>query len=359
MSAALPSPETVAVPADLAIIGKRIDARIAALLDAEIARWRQVDAQLCAPLESLHALVLAGGKRLRPAFCHWAHVGVGGDPDDAGVVDAGAGLELLHTFALVHDDIMDGSSHRRGMAAVHHQFIDAHHSAGWRGEARRFGEGAAILIGDLSFVYADLLIGRVNPAAQAVFNELRVEVNIGQYLDLVGTARGERSVEAARQICRYKSGKYTIERPLHLGAALGDRLDDVAPALSAYGLPLGEAFQLCDDLLGALGESSRTGKPVGDDLREGKPTTLVAHALGAASPAQASVLGYIGDGGLTAGQIADVQQVLVDTGAADRVRADVVALRDEAVAAIRRSGLAAHAVDALVDLALYVTDRDH
>ena len=200
-------------PTTLAEIAARVDVRIRELLDSELIRWSAVDADLAAPLSSLRDLVLAGGKRLRPAFCHWAFVGAGGDPFDHNVVDTGAGLELLHTFALVHDDVMDASLRRRGMDAVHVQFIDAHQRNGWRAEGRRFGEGVAILVGDLAFVYADLLMNDLPRAAQAIFTELRIEVNIGQYLDLLGTVRGGPSVESAKRICTYKSGKYTIERP--------------------------------------------------------------------------------------------------------------------------------------------------
>ncbi len=345
-------------PPSLADIAARVDRRIRALLDAEVDRWSKVDPDLAAPLSSLRDLVLAGGKRLRPAFCHWAFVGAGGRLDDVSVVDAGAGLELLHTFALVHDDVMDASLRRRGMDAVHVQFIDEHRRNGWRAEDRRFGEGVAILVGDLAFVYADLLMADLPRSAQAIFTELRIEVNIGQYLDLLGTVRGNPSVEIARRICTYKSGKYTIERPLHLGAALADRHAEFDASLSAYGLPLGEAFQLTDDLLGALGDEAVTGKPVGDDLREGKPTALVARALEAATPSQRAVLDRIGHVDLSFDEIGAIQAVLVETGAAEHIRAQINGLRDEAIAAIITSGLTDQATEALVELAHYVTDRD-
>jgi geranylgeranyl diphosphate synthase, type I len=347
-----------AAPRSLADIAARVDIRIRTLLDAELERWNLVDPDLGAPLSSLRDLVLAGGKRLRPAFCHWAFVGAGGDPSDTSVVDAGAGLELLHTFALVHDDVMDASLRRRGMDAVHVQFIDEHRRNAWRAEDRRFGEGVAILVGDLAFVYADLLMADLPRDAQAIFTELRIEVNIGQYLDLLGTVRGNPSIDAARRICTYKSGKYTIERPLHLGAALAGRHAEFDAALSAYGLPLGEAFQLKDDLLGALGDEDATGKPVGDDLREGKPTALVARAIETATPQQRKLLDRIGRIDLTATEIADIQTVLVETGASSTVDAQIGVLRDEAIDAARKSGITPEATDALIELAHYVTDRD-
>jgi geranylgeranyl diphosphate synthase type I len=265
-------------PRSLADAGARAAQRILTLLDAEVERWQTVDPALVAPLLSLRELVAAGGKRLRPAFCHWAFVGAGGRADDSTVVDAGAAIELLHTFALVHDDVMDGSDRRRGLPSIHRRFIDLHHEAGWHGEARRFGEGSAILVGDFAFVYADVLMASAPAVARPVFDELRIELCVGQYLDLAATAAGGRDPGQARRIEWYKSGKYTVERPLHLGAALAGRLHDLRAPLSAVGLPLGEAFQLRDDLLGVFGDPAVTGKPVGDDLREGKLTPLVASA---------------------------------------------------------------------------------
>ena len=202
------------------------------LFDDERRRWSELDPALVEPLDTLRTFVLNGGKRLRPAFCHWGFVGAGGDPADPAVVDAGAAFELLQAFALIHDDVMDGSAVRRGARTAHLAYGDRHADAAWRGEVRRFGEGVAILLGDLAHVYADRLVPRRSPDVQAVWDELRTELNVGQYLDLVGTARGDVDLAAARRIARYKSGKYTIERPLHVGAALAGRFADLArPAL--------------------------------------------------------------------------------------------------------------------------------
>jgi geranylgeranyl diphosphate synthase type I len=307
-------------------------------------------------------LVAAGGKRLRPAFCHWAFVGAGGNPDDPLVVDAGAALELLHTFALLHDDVMDGSSVRRGKPTVHAAFAELHGAEDWRGEARRFGEGVAILVGDLAFVYADRLIADAPRAALDVFNELRMEVNIGQYLDLLGTARGGVGIEQARRISRYKSGKYTIERPLHLGAALAGRLDELAGPLSAFGEPLGEAFQLRDDLLGAFGDAAVTGKPVGEDLREGKPTALYTWAVERASGRAADLLAStFGTADLGPGDVAELQAVLEETGARQQVEDAIDRLVGEALGALETLGprLQAEAVARLAEQARFVAGRDH
>ncbi len=345
-------------PSTLADIAGKVEERILGLLDCELARWTAVDPDLAEPFMALRDLVVAGGKRLRPAFCHWAFVGAGGHTGDPMVIDAGAALELLHTFALIHDDIMDGSATRRGTDTIHVAFEARHAIDGWRGEGRRFGEGVGILAGDLAFVYADQMLKGAPPDAVEVFTELRVEVNVGQYLDLLGTARGRVSAGSARRISRFKSGKYTIERPLHLGAALAGRLCELAAPLSAYGLPLGEAFQLRDDLLGVYGDASVTGKPVGEDLREGKPTVLYALAVERADAAASRVLERYGAPDLGDDEVAALQEVLADTGAVDRVEAAIAVLVDQAVAALETAGLTEEAGVALTELAHYVAGRD-
>jgi geranylgeranyl diphosphate synthase type I len=346
------------VPPSLAEVGGRAEERIIALLDEEIERWRAVDAAVEEPLVALRGLVLAGGKRLRPAFCHWAFVGAGGDPADRRVVDAGAALELLHTFALVHDDVMDGSETRRGLPAIHTSAIAMHRQRGWRGEPRRFGEGAAILVGDLAFVYADVLFGEAEVAARRVFDELRLELCVGQYLDLVGTASGSSDPAQAERIERYKSGKYTVERPLHLGAALAGRLDELAASLSRIGLPLGGAFQLRDDLLGVFGDAGVTGKPVGDDLREGKLTPLVAVAAARADAAGAALLARVGRSDMSDADVTSVQELLVETGARDEIEEEIERLVDRALRELACAELEPVARDALEELAVFVAWRD-
>jgi geranylgeranyl diphosphate synthase type I len=351
-------------PASLARIAAAVERRVDRVFEAELSRWAMVDPDLAVPFTALRDFVLAGGKRLRPAFCHWAFVGAGGDPSDRGVVDAGAALELLHTFALIHDDIMDGSTTRRSIDTLHVLFEDRHALDGWRGEGRRFGEGVAILLGDLAFVYADRLLAGAPPEALAVFTELRLEVNVGQYLDLVGASRGEVGEEAARRISLFKSGKYTVERPLHLGAALAGRLGALADPLSRYGLPLGEAFQLRDDLLGVFGDGAVTGKPVGEDLREGKPTVLYAAArqraerAGRAGLAAARVLDRYGSPDLSDEDVMALQAVLVDTGAVAQVERMIDELVEESLRALDAAGLEPLARVALGELAHYVAGRD-
>ena len=304
-------------------------------------------------------LVLVGGKRLRPAFCQWGYVAAGGDPGDAMVANAGAAFELMHAFALFHDDVMDDAASRRGNPTTHTVFAQHHRDNGWAGEARRFGEGVAILVGDLAFVYGDMLMADAGRDAWAIWNELRIELNVGQVLDIIGSVRNERSRHKAEQICRYKSGKYTIERPLHLGAVMAapSRADELLPALSAYGLPLGDAFQMRDDVMGAFGDAAVTGKPVGGDLREGKPTPLMARAVEAATSAQAEVLALVGRTDLTDADVERVQQVIVDTGALEDLEMTIARLTVQAVTAIEVASIEPEARDELVALAAYVSQR--
>jgi geranylgeranyl diphosphate synthase, type I len=347
-----------AVPPSLAGVGERAEQRIIEVLDAELARWREVDEDLAQPLGALRELVRAGGKRLRPAFCHWSFVGAGGDAGDPLVVDVGAALELLHTFALVHDDVMDGSDMRRGLPAVHRRFMELHRGERWRGEARRYGEGAAILVGDFAFVYADMLFASAPAAARPIFDELRVELCVGQYLDLVGTATGSNDPVRAERIERYKSGKYTVERPMHLGAALAGRLDELSAPLSAVGLPLGQAFQLRDDILGVFGDAEVTGKPVGDDLREGKLTPLLATAAARATGPAAQLLDRVGAPDLDPSEIAGLQAVLIETGARAEVEAAIERLVDEGLKALAAAPLTTDARVALEELGTFVAWRD-
>lgn len=350
-------------PDSLDVIAKRVGSRIDELLGEEIRRWSGLDGDLAEPLILLRDMVLAGGKRLRPAFCHWAYVGAGGDPDDPEILNAGCALELLHTFAIIHDDIMDASLTRRGMVAIHKQFQDKHEGIFWQGESRRFGEGVAILLGDMAFVYADrMLIGAPKPALE-IFTELRLEVNIGQYLDLIGTANGSTqpriSMDQARRICLYKSGKYTVERPLHLGVALLDKLDEYQEVLTSYGVPLGEAFQLRDDLLGTFGDSGVTGKPVGEDLREGKPTVLAAVAMERAEGKDAEFLRVrFGAEDLSQEEVVRMQEILTSTGARKEVELLVDSLCQEAVSAIHGSSLRISAIEELEGLAEFVANRE-
>ena len=315
------------------------------------------------PLVEAVTDLLSGGKRLRPAFCWWGYRGAGGQ-DTEQALTAAASLEFLQACALIHDDVMDGSDTRRGMPSAHHRFAMLHRGFEWLGSPEAFGVGAAILLGDLCLSWADeLLLTSGVPearlmAAKRVYDEMRTELMAGQYLDLLEQARGGGSVERAMRVVRYKSAKYTIEKPLHMGAALAGGDSAVLAAYSGYGLPLGEAFQLRDDVLGVFGDPAETGKPAGDDLREGKRTVLIATAMARATPAQATqIRRHLGDPGLGPAGVSLLREVIAETGALDHAERLIASLTDEALAALDSVDLHSPARQVLADLAYAATRR--
>lgn len=325
----------------------------------------------CEPLLATLRTTVSGGKRLRAAFGYWswrAHAEQRGPQpaaeDHRRALRVGAALELFHAAALLHDDVMDGSDTRRGHPSAHRAFEARHRAAGWAGDPARFGESAAILLGDLALVtserefaaaVADLEPGR-RWAARAIFDQMRIEVTAGQYLDVLAeavpwTADLGAAERATRAVVRAKSARYSIEHPLALGAALAGATAAELELIRGVGLPLGEAFQLRDDLLGVFGDPATTGKPAGDDLREGKRTLLVVRALAAAGAAEAAVLrGSLGNADLDDAALAATRDVLVRTGAVAAVEAEITALADPALAVLAAAPLADPGRSALVAL---------
>jgi geranylgeranyl diphosphate synthase, type I len=341
-------------------------ARVQVALDAFLSQQRAALADVAtdlAPAADAITDLLTGGKRLRPAFAYWGWRAAGGLVGDE-IVRAVAALELVQACALVHDDVMDDSDTRRGRPSVHRRFATLHRDAQWLGSPDGFGVGAAILAGDLCLSWADDLLfasGLPDDAllrAKPVYDQMRTELMAGQYLDLLEQARGGGSQERALRVARFKSAKYTVERPLHLGAALAGGSPDLVATFTAYGLPLGEAFQLRDDVLGVFGDPAETGKPAGDDLREGKRTVLVALALEHASPAQASVFRrHLGDHHLGPEGVAELREVITDTGALAHVEQLVDSLTKEALEALHTVDEPARSV--LERLAVAATSRRH
>jgi geranylgeranyl diphosphate synthase type I len=253
----------------------RVEDRLTRFVADERARWCAVAPHAAVPIDAVAALLQAGGKRIRPVFCLTGYLAVGGDPEDPGAVDAAAALELLQAFALLHDDVIDDSALRRGRPTAHSAAAAEHARAGWQGESRRYGDGVGILAGDLAYAWADRLATGLAPAARAVWDELRTEMIIGQSIDIVVAAQRHADPELARWIALCKSGHYTIHRPLLLGATVAGR-PDLTAVFEDYGLAVGEAFQLRDDLIDAFGDSSASGKPAGLDFDQHKMTLLLA-----------------------------------------------------------------------------------
>ena len=351
-------------PLDVADLRSRVQVVVDEVLAHEATVLAGVSDDLIPMVDALTAL-LAGGKRLRPAFCYWGWRGAGGSADlDDAALRAAASLEFLQACALIHDDVMDGSDTRRGLPSAHRRFAGVHRGAEWLGSPEAFGMGAAILLGDLCLSWADeVLLATDFPAeslrrGKAVYDEMRTELMAGQYLDLLEQARGGGSVERALRVVRYKSAKYTIERPLHLGAALAGADASVMDAYSGYGLPLGEAFQLRDDVLGVFGDPQETGKPAGDDLREGKRTVLIAIAVERSTGQQAALMRrHLGDPGLDTNGVAALREIITETGALDYTETMITDLLDRSLAALDTADLDPQACEVLTGLAYAATRR--
>lgn len=330
-------------PLDAENLRLRVDATLSAFLTRQAQTLTEVSAD-CHELVASVVALMRGGKRLRPAFCYWGWRGAGGDSND-GIVSAAASLELFQAAALIHDDLMDGSDLRRGMPAVHRRFAAVHTDQGWQGDGDRFGLAGAVLAGDMCLVWTDEMFadsGLSVPqlaAGRVMFNRMRTELLGGQYLDVLTQAAPDldpqAAIDRARQVIRYKSAKYTVEHPLLIGAALAGAAPALLDVYSEYGLALGEAFQLRDDVLGVFGDPDETGKPAGDDLREGKRTVLVGLTLQRATPVQAEVVrGLLGDPRLSPEGVATLRAVMSDTGAVDAVEQMISDLAERAETAL-------------------------
>ena len=260
-------------------------------------------------LELVRSFAGTTGKLLRPRMAHWGWVAAGGLDHDHGrddLIRVGAALELLHCFALVHDDVMDASDTRRGRPSVHALAYAEHRELGGLGDPQRYAENIAILVGDLLHSEADLLVGSLPVRLREAWRTMAIELMMGQGRDLVGAANGRRDLQHAQEVARAKSGAYTVWRPLQLGALAAGGGPGLLAVLQEYGHHAGQAFALRDDLLGVLGDPARTGKPVGDDLLAGKPTVLLALAEQRFSPAWRLELRRIGSGTVTADDVAQL-----------------------------------------------------
>ncbi len=348
-----------------------IQGTLADFLTTQIATLDTIDPALGGFARTARDLVLAPGKRLRPVFAYWGWRGVvGKDAPIEPVLPAFAALELMHTFALVHDDVMDESATRRGRPTAHRIFADRHERDQMLGDSDRFGSAAAILIGDLCLVWADQLLARAEapPTVRACYDRMRVEAIAGQYLDVLGESQPAAwTVERSLLVARHKTASYTVQRPLQFGLALsGLTQNETDEAYGKYGLAVGEAFQLRDDLLGVYGDPAVTGKPAGDDLRTGKPTALLMLARRLADAEQSAELAHEpagavnpadGSGGLTPAQIERRARVIADTGAPTRLEGMIQERVADGIAALAGAPLHEDARAALIELAVRVTHR--
>ena len=347
--------------------------RVQECVDAELATQSAVLAEVGPDAQDLLAAVrslLSGGKRLRAAFLYWGYRAAG-QPDSPELIRLATAMEFFQAAALIHDDVMDDSDTRRGLPAAHRALAARHSDEDWSGDADRFGVAGAILAGNLCLNWTEELFSTCGLPAEhlargrAVFDRMRTQLMGGQFLDVVesvrswdGLSTAER-VDRASRVIRYKSAKYTIEHPLLIGASAGGAREEDLGALSRYGLDLGHAFQLRDDLLGVFGDPAATGKPAGDDLREGKRTVLIAHTLeGADARGREVVEAGLGRPDLDADGVEEMREVIVASGAIDAVEAEIARLADAARLALKSTtGLADEPLDVLDALIDFSTAR--
>lgn len=310
-------------------------------IDSYCASISEIDEQLVPIADSLKTF-LTDGKRFRSIFALLGFMGTGKNLNPK-IYEAAAALEFLQASALIHDDLMDGSATRRGKPAMHKQF----------------GDAAAILIGDLALVWNEQALHNsqvTTPEVNRIHDIMRTELMAGQFLDVYEQTQQSYSVERSLKIARYKSGKYSIERPLHYGAALAnpENKETFYQIYSEYGLPLGEAFQLRDDLLGVYGDPSQTGKPAGDDLREGKRTALVAFAYDRGNE---SIKRLINEK-LGTSDIEGLAEAITESGAPIHVEDLIEKLAESALDAIERDELDSNAKKLLNEMVALVTKRN-
>ena len=352
---------------------RQVDARLAEVVHRLVQTWRHDLSSETDPLapmdilldrdlpEMLRVLTMTGGKRIRPSMCFWGWVAAGGrgrDGEDH-VVQAGAALELLHIFALIHDDVMDESASRRGRPSVHTLAAQLHLHSAARGSARRFGESIAVLVGDLAHAEADYMVTELPPAMRRIWRLLVIELVQGQSRDITGTAAGRRDLVHARQVARMKSGAYTVQRPLQLGAAAAEAADHVVAALTRYGREVGEAFALRDDLLGVWGDPQLTGKPAGDDLLSGKPTVILSLAEERLRGSDRQLLARVGTPELSPADVAHLQDALQASGVVDAVESRISGHVQAAVGELdRHPELTAEGVAGLTQMAYRIAWRD-
>ncbi len=317
----------------------------------------------------LEDFVLNGGKRLRPVFAYWGWQAVATRDPDPDVLLLFSALELLHAWALVHDDVIDGSSTRRGRPTAHVHFAALHRDRNWRGSPDQFGMSAAILLGDVAQAWADDIVSRVSQAGlprdaqrrvQRVWADLRTEVLGGQYLDILAEASAVESIESAMNVAMFKTACYTVSRPLQLGVAAAADRPDVQTVFQQFGTELGVAFQLRDDVLGVFGDPAVTGKPSGDDLRSGKRTVLVAEAVALAEKSDrlaANLLRTSIGTQLTDRQMRELRDVIVGVGALAAAERRIEELTQQALATLAAAPISAAAKVGLSELAKMATDR--
>lgn len=344
----------------------------------------EIDSELTQVIDYVQGL-LTGGKRFRALFAYWSWVSALAvspvelteeqeERSAAALVDICAALEMFHAAALVHDDLLDNSDTRRGAPAVHKRFEQLHLASGWVGSPSRFGQAGSVLAGDLMLGWSSELFdsgvkrapnAQIAWACRDEFAKMRVEVMAGQYLDILEENAGptrdsSEAIGRANRVMLYKTAKYSIEAPLLIGASFCGASPATLRGFSAFAIPLGLAFQLRDDVLGVFGTPEVTGKPAGDDLREGKRTVLVALARQSLGLSTVKIFDeLLASRELTDEQVRLLQETIKGCGSLAKVEQMIEEYGNEALLALQQLQLDDLGKENLKALALKVINRDH
>ena len=323
----------------------------------------EISLEFTSLVDEIERFIGSGGKRVRPAFLYSGYVAAGGKAHDA-IIFASMCVEFLHTFALIHDDIIDRSATRRGKPTSHKIFEEYHQTKNFPGDSGHFGLSSAILAGDLAFTLAEEILTTApfpqerTRRARYFFDQMKFQVIAGEYLDVLGGYKKRLSEEDILNILEYKTAKYTVERPLQIGAMLAGAEIDTLETFTAYGIPLGQGFQLQDDILGVFGNPKKTGKPADSDIREGKMTVLVAKAYEWANKGERKVLDEtIGNSRATAMDIERVRNIIYEVGACDYAVKLSHKLIEQAKDALMSTKLQKEGKEYLLSAANYLIDR--
>lgn len=358
------SNNTGSLPQRLSAFQSQFDAWLKGWLEEFRERSLELDEGLAEILDLLLEFSGRSGKRLRPYLTYLAYQACGGkDPEE--VMPVAAAAEMLHVFALAHDDVMDASDLRRGLPTLHRLAERFHLERSLRGSAERFGESVGILAGDLGLVISDEMIDSspISTQSQAelrrVWNAMRQEVILGQYLDIAAASLPEPAPEERIwSIISLKSGKYSVERPLHLGVAAAGASSSFYEVFTGYGIPLGRAFQITDDILGLFGDEAITGKPIDSDIREGKSTLLISRAYHSLSAQDREFLkGIWGNPQASMEEVLKLRELIRQCGALDYCRQQSQNLHARALSVIQSSGLSAVAKESFAALADFIINR--
>jgi len=340
-----------------------VDFQMNIFLDKKIEEAREISEEATILVDEVKRFVSAGGKRVRPAFLYSGYIAAGGKAHAAATF-ASLCVEFLHTFALIHDDIIDKSDTRRGRATSHKAFENTHKSKKYPGDREHFGLSSAILAGDLAFTFAEeILTSSPFPQerlrrARYFFDQMKFQVISGEYLDVLGSYKKRLTEEEVLNILEYKTAKYTVERPLQIGAMLAGAEVDILEAFTAYGIPLGQAFQLQDDILGIFGDAEKIGKPVGADIREGKKTVLITKTYELASKREEQLLDrVVGNFAATDKDLYRVKEIIYSVGAYDYAIKLSHRLIDQAKTAIDKDKYGGEGKEYLLVAADYLLNR--